>query len=64
VRKFQTSRIGVNSALGRRGGPHPMRTLRAPRRLWLVPDWSNSVLMAAIVLLVTALAFYFVFYAA
>jgi hypothetical protein len=29
-----------------------------------VPDWSNWVLMAAIVLLVTALAFYFVFYAA
>ena len=59
VRKFQTSRIGANSALGCRGGPHPMRTLRAPRRLWLVPDWSNWVLMAAIVLLVTALAFYF-----
>jgi hypothetical protein len=42
-----------------------MRTLRAPRRLWLLPDWSNWVLMAAIVLLVTAFAFYFyVFYAA
>ena len=42
-----------------------MRTLRAPRRLWLVPDWSNWLLMAAIVLLVTAFAFYvYVFYAA
>jgi hypothetical protein len=29
-----------------------------------VPDWSNWVLMAAIVLLVTAFALYFVFYAA
>ena len=62
--KFQTSRIGVNSAAGRWGGPHPMPTLRAPRRLWLVPDWSNWVLMAAIVLLVTAFAFFYVFYAA
>ena len=42
-----------------------MRPFRAPRRLWLVPDWSNWVLMAAIVLLVTAFALYFyVFYAA
>ena len=42
-----------------------MRTLRAPRRLWLVPDWSNWLLMAAIVLLLTVFALYFyVFYAA
>jgi hypothetical protein len=36
-----------------------MCALRVPRRLWLVPDWSNWVLMAAIVLLVTAFGFYF-----
>jgi hypothetical protein len=42
-----------------------MRTIRVPHRLWLAPDWSNWVLMAAVVLLVTALGFYFyVFYAA
>jgi len=42
-----------------------MRTLRAPRRLWLGPDWSNWAVMAAIVLLVTAFVFYlYVFYAA
>jgi hypothetical protein len=35
-----------------------MCALRVPRRLWLVPDWSNWVLMAAIVLLVTAFGFY------
>jgi hypothetical protein len=41
-----------------------MPNVRAPRRLWLVPDWSNWVLMTAIVLLVAALAFYFyAFYA-
>ena len=36
-----------------------MPNARVPHRLWLVPDWSNWVLMAAIVLLVAALAFYF-----
>jgi len=42
----------------------PMPHVRAPRRLWLTPDWSNWVLMTAIVLLVAALAFYFyAFYA-
>jgi hypothetical protein len=42
-----------------------MPNVRVPRRLWLVPDWSNWVLMTAIVLLVAALAFYFyAFYAA
>ena len=41
-----------------------MPHIRAPRRLWLTPDWSNWVLMTAIVLLVAALAFYFyAFYA-
>jgi len=41
-----------------------MCALQVPRRLWLDPDWSNWVLMAAIVLLVTAFAFFYVFYAA
>ena len=42
-----------------------MSNVRAPRRFWLVPDWSNWVLMTVIVLLVAALAFYFyAFYAA
>ena len=36
-----------------------MCALRVPRRLWLDPDWSNWVLMTAIVLLVTAFGFYF-----
>ena len=36
-----------------------MRTVKAPHRLWLDPDWSNWVLMTAIVLLVTAFGFYF-----
>jgi hypothetical protein len=39
-----------------------MRAVRAPHRLWLVPDWSNWALMAAIVLLVTAFGFYFYVY--
>jgi hypothetical protein len=42
-----------------------MPTVKAAHRLWLAPDWSNWVLMSAIVLLVAALAFYFyAFYAA
>jgi hypothetical protein len=39
-----------------------MCALRVPRRLWLDPDWSNWVLMAAIAFLATgfaAFAFYF-----
>ena len=39
-----------------------MRTVRAPHRLWLAPDWSNWALMAAIILLVTAFGFYFYVY--
>lgn len=39
-----------------------MCALRAPRRLWLDPDWSNWVLMAVIVLLVTAFGLYFYFF--
>ena len=41
-----------------------MPNVRAPRWMWLTPDWSNWVLMTAVVLLVAALAFYFyAFYA-
>lgn len=42
-----------------------MCALRVPRRLWLVPDWSNWVLMTTIVFLamgLTALAFYLYIY--
>jgi hypothetical protein len=40
-----------------------MCALRVPRRLWLDPDWSNWVLMTAIVLLVTAFGLFYLFYA-
>ena len=42
-----------------------MCALRVPRRLWLVPDWSNWVLMTIIVFLamgLTAFAFYLYVY--
>jgi len=38
-----------------------MCALRVPRRLWLDPDWSNWVLMTAIVLLVTAFGLFYLF---
>ena len=45
-------------------GEDLMPNLRTQRWMWLTPDWSNWVLMTAIVLLVAALAFYFyAFYA-
>ena len=40
-----------------------MCALLVPRRLWLDPDWSNWVLMTAIVLLVTAFGLFYLFYA-
>jgi hypothetical protein len=40
-----------------------MCALRVPRRLWLDPDWSNWVLMTAIVLLVAAFGLFYLFYA-